>query len=181
MDELNVQVATCSDFPLRRDNIFVQADGSSAKESIYKNGIHLYIPNIVADRRKLFEIRNGAYQAMGDRFQNTVNDADSKIDSCIYKKNGILLAGSSKSEQNRSDYQLTNTLRVSWSTEEDRLVFTFTELTRSFVSKREFLHKTLLRIQSNDLRRVPVKIPILLENEVACNEVNWDAKQGTFV
>ena len=113
---------------------------------------------------------------MGDRFPNTVNDADSKIDSCIYKKNGILLAGSSKSEQNRSDYQLTNTLRVSWSTEEDRLVFTITELPRSFVSKREFLHKALLRVQSSDLRRVPVKIPILLENEVACNEVNWDAK-----
>ena len=180
-DELNVQVTTCSDFPLRQDKDVMQADGGIATETIWKNGIHLYIPDIVADRRKLLEIRNSAYQSMGDRFQNTANDADSKIDSCIYKKNGILLAGSSKREQNRSAYKLTTTWKLTWTTNEDRLVFNFTEYPTSLVSKRDFLHKTILRVPSSDLRKVPVKIPILLENEIVCNKVNWDTKQGTFV
>ena len=150
----------------------MQADGTSATETIYKEGIHIYIPDIVADRRKLLEIRNSAYQEMGDRFQDTLNDADSKIDSCIYKKNGILLAGSSKREQNRTAYQLTNTYKLSWSREEDRLVFVLTEFPSTLVSKRDFLYKTILRVQSSDIRKVPVKIPILLQHEVACNEIN---------
>ena len=63
---------------------------------------------MVTDRRKLLEIRNEAYQSMGKRFKNTRNDSDSKIDECIYKKNGILLIGSSKREVNRSPYKLTS-------------------------------------------------------------------------
>ena len=176
MDELNVQVATCSDFPLRQDKDVIQADGSIVSEKIWKNGIHIYIPDIVADRRKLLEIRNSAYQAMGDRFLNTVNDSDSKIDSCIYKKNGILLAGSSKREQNRSAYVLTTTWKLTWTTSQGRLVFNFNEYPTSLVSKRDFLLKTILRVPSSDRRLLSVKIPVLLENEIACNEVNWDTK-----
>ena len=106
-DSLDILVTTCKDFPLRQEKHVLQEDGSKSLEITYKDGLHIYIPNIVADRRKLLEIRNEAFALMGNRFLNTSNNADSKIDSCIYKKNGILLIGSSKREQNRTAYKLS--------------------------------------------------------------------------
>ena len=69
--------------------------------------VYVCIPNIVADRIKFLQIRNEAFEAMENRFMNTSNSAYSKIDSCIYKKNGILLIESSKREQNRKAYILS--------------------------------------------------------------------------
>ena len=89
------------------------SDGSKFKESIWKDGIHFYFPDIVANRQKLLEIRNEAYLKMGSRFKNTRNDSDAKIDSCIYKKNGLLLVGSSKRESNRTPYKLSSCYRLS--------------------------------------------------------------------
>ena len=106
-DSLDIWVTTCKDFLLRQEKQVLQKDGSKSFKITYKDGVHVYIPNIVPDRRKLFEIRNEAFEAMESRFMNTSNNADSKIDCCIYKKNGILLIGSSKREQNRTAYILS--------------------------------------------------------------------------
>ena len=106
--DLDVWVTTCAEFPLKQERQVQQDDGSVVKKTIFKDGLHIYFPNVVADRRKLLEIRNEAYEAMGNRFSNTSNDSDSKIDECIYKKNGILLVGSSKRERYRTPYVLTS-------------------------------------------------------------------------
>ena len=95
-DSLDIWVTTCKDFPFRIEKQVLQEDGSKSLEITYKDGVYVYIPNIVADRRKLLEIRKDAFEAMGNRFINRSNNADSKIYSCIYKKNGIFLIGSSK-------------------------------------------------------------------------------------
>ena len=98
---------------LKQEREVQQDDGSKVTKIIFKDGVHLYLPNIVADRKKLLEIRNDCFEAMGNRFLNASNDADSKIDSCIYKKNGILLYGSSKRESYRTPYKLTSCWRLS--------------------------------------------------------------------
>ena len=57
---------------------------------------------MVANRKKLLEIRNEAYEQMGKRFEDTVNDSDSKIDSCIYQCNGILAQKALRPKQGQS-------------------------------------------------------------------------------
>ena len=145
-------------------------------QSLFKNGIHAYIPNIVADRRKLLEIRNEAFQTMGARFQNTTNDSDSIIDRCIYEKNGFLLYGSSKRESYRTPYKLTHCWKVLWSRTGPRLEFRMRSYNPADVSMRNILHGTLLRVKSDDYRRAPCIIPILIEAKTNLNTKNWDAK-----
>ena len=145
-------------------------------QRVFKNGIHIYIPNVVADRRKLLEIRNETFQTMGDRFQNTINDSDSIIDECIYKRNGILLYGSSKRESYRTPYKLTHCYKVLWHCTGSSFEFRMTSYNPALVSQKQLLHGTLLRVKSDDHRRAPTIIPIMIEAKTDTNAVNWDTK-----
>ena len=61
-DELDIWVTTCNDFPMKQKREVLQDDGTKVLQTVFKEGIHIYIPEIVADRRKLLEIRNDAYE-----------------------------------------------------------------------------------------------------------------------
>ena len=49
-----------------------------------KEGIHVYFPDIVCDRRKLIEIRQEAIE-MCRFFENTCNDFEDIFDLAVYK------------------------------------------------------------------------------------------------
>ena len=119
---------------------------------------------------------------MGDRFHNTSNDSDSKIDECIYKKNGILLYGSSKRESNRTPYKLSQWWKMVWKKTQEGLEFRTRSVNRSNISERKLLLSTLLRVKSDDPRLAPLLKPIMIEGIAAGgNEENWDMKWGAFV
>ena len=49
-----------------------------------KNGIHVYFPDLAADRRKLIEIRMDAL-AMCTLFEGSINEPEDIMDEGVYK------------------------------------------------------------------------------------------------
>ena len=77
----------CSDFP--------KVNNKNGVDLNLKNGIHVFFPNLVLDRRKLIEIRNDALKICR-YFVGASNDFDDIFDLAVYKANGLLLYGSKK-------------------------------------------------------------------------------------
>ena len=78
--EQRVWVMTCADHPLVNKTNGVNVN--------LKNGVHVHLPDVCCDRRKLIEIRQDAIDICRF-FENASNDFDDIFDLAVYKVKNI--------------------------------------------------------------------------------------------
>ena len=71
---------TCADHPLVNNRNGVDVN--------FKNGVHVHLPDLCCDRRKLIEIRQDAIDICRF-FENASNDFDDIFDLAVYKVKNI--------------------------------------------------------------------------------------------
>jgi hypothetical protein len=93
----------------RETYILEKSKPTECKDNIYKDGVHIYFPNIIVKSNIKYLIRNEFIEETKKNpiFNDTINDISDIIDESVIERNGMLLYGSKKPDQ-KHKYKLTS-------------------------------------------------------------------------